>query len=106
MCQIKLHTKQDLLSAITSNREVIKGFGVSKIGLFGSFSKGTFNETSDVDLLVDFIPARKTFDNFMELSFFLEELFGRKVELVTPQSLSKFIGPYILNEVENVSLES
>lgn len=57
MCQIKLHTKQDLLSAITSNREVIKGFGVSKIGLFGSFSKGTFIEASDVDLLVNFIPA-------------------------------------------------
>jgi predicted nucleotidyltransferase len=106
MRQIKLHTKQDLLSAITSNREVIKGYGVSKIGLFGSFSKGTFTDKSDVDLLVDFIPERKTFDNFMELSFFLEELLGRKVELVTPQSLSQFIGPHILNEVENVSLES
>ena len=106
MRQIKLHTKQDLLKAITSNKEVIKGYGVCKIGLFGSFSKGTFNETSDVDLLVDFIPELKTFDNFIELSFFLEELLGRKVELVTPQSLSKFIGPYILKEVENVSLES
>ena len=100
----KLHIKQELLAAITSNREVIKGYGVSNLGLFGSFSKGTFNESSDVDLLVEFIPEQKTFDNFMELSFFLEELLGRKVELVTPQSLSKFIAPYILNEVENVSL--
>jgi len=57
MCQIKLHTKQDLLSAITSNREVIKGFGLSKTALFGSFSKGTFIEASDVDLLDNFIPA-------------------------------------------------
>ena len=104
MNQTKLHTKQDLLAAITPNREVIKGFGVCKLGLFGSFSKGTFNETSDVDLLVDFFPEQKTFDNFMELSFFLEDLLGRKVELVTPQSLSKFIAPYILNELENVSL--
>jgi predicted nucleotidyltransferase len=100
----KLHTKQELLAAITSNREVIKGYGVSNLGLFGSFSKGTFTETSDVDLLVEFIPEQKTFDNFMELSFFLEELLGRKVELVTPQSLSKFIAPHILKEVENVSL--
>ena len=100
----KLHTKQDLLAAIPSNREVIKGFGVSNLGLFGSFSKGTFTEKSDVDLLVDFFPEQKTFDNFMELSFFLEDLLGRKVELVTPQSLSKFIAPYILNELENVSL--
>jgi predicted nucleotidyltransferase len=100
----KLHIKQELLAAITSNREVIKGYGVSNLGLFGSFSKGTFTETSDVDLLVEFIPEQKTFDNFMELSFFLEELLGRKVELVTPQSLSKFIAPHILKEVENVSL--
>lgn len=106
MKKIKLNSKQDLMSAITSNREVIKGYGVSKIGFFGSFSRGTFSETSDIDLLVDFVPGKKTFDNFMELSFFLEELLGRKVELVTPQSLSEFIGPYILKEVENVSLES
>jgi predicted nucleotidyltransferase len=104
MNQTKLHSKQELLAAITSNKEVIKGFGVSNLGVFGSFSKGTFTETSDVDLLVDFFPEQKTFDNFMELSFFLEDLLGRKVELVTPQSLSKFIAPYILNELENVSL--
>jgi predicted nucleotidyltransferase len=55
-------------------------------------------------LLVEFIPEKKSFDNFMELSFFLEGLLGRKVELVTPQSLSKHIGPHILNEVVNVSL--
>ena len=60
MNQTKLHTKQDLLAAITSNREVIKGFGVCNLGLFGSFSKGTFNETSDVDLLVDFFPELVT----------------------------------------------
>jgi predicted nucleotidyltransferase len=100
----KLHTKEELLAAISSNKELIKGYGVSNLGLFGSFSKGTFTESSDVDLLVEFIPEQKTFDNFMELSFFLEELLGRKVELVTPQSLSKFIAPHILNEVENVSL--
>lgn len=104
MKQTKLHSKEELLAAITSNKAVIKGFGVSNLGVFGSFSKGTFTETSDVDLLVDFFPEQKTFDNFMELSFFLEDLLGRKVELVTPQSLSKFIAPYILNELENVSL--
>lgn len=104
MSRVKLHSKQELLSAISTNREVIKSYGVNHLGIFGSFSKGTSTELSDVDLLVDFVPGKKTFDNFMDLSFFLEELFGRKVELVTPQSLSKFIGPYILKEVENVSL--
>jgi predicted nucleotidyltransferase len=55
-----------------------------------------------VDLLVEFAPGEKTYDNFMELSFYLEDLLGRKVELVTPQSLSKHIGPHILKQVEHV----
>ena len=92
------------MTAISENRDMIKSFGVNGLGIFGSFSKGTVHETSDVDLLVDFIPEKKSFDNFMDLSFFLEALLGRKVELVTRQSLSKYIGPHILNEVINVSL--
>ena len=104
MNKVKYNTKQDIIGAISENREVIKSFGVNGLGIFGSFSKGTAIETSDVDLLVDFIPEKKSFDNFMDLSFFLEGLFGRKVELVTRQSLSKHIGPHILNEVINVSL--
>ena len=104
MSQVKLHTKQDLMVALSENREAIKSYGVNSLGIFGSFLKGTFTDASDVDLLVDFAPEKKSFDNFMDLSFFLEELFGRKVEIVTPQSLSKFIGPHILKEVQHVSL--
>jgi predicted nucleotidyltransferase len=104
MNQVKIHTKKELLNALSKNREMIKLFGVTSLGIFGSFSKGKIKESSDVDLLVDFDPAKKSFDNFMDLSFFLEGIFGRKVEKVTTQSLSKFIGPHILNEVQNVSL--
>jgi uncharacterized protein len=106
MNQLKLHSKQDLLVALTNNREIIKSYGVNSLGIFGSFSKGSNNDASDVDLLVNFLPEKKSFDNYMDLSFFLEDLLGRKVEIVTPQSLSKYIGPHILKEVQNVSLES
>ena len=104
MSQVKLHTKQELMVALSENREAIKSYGVNSLGVFGSFKKDAINEKSDVDLLVDFDPAKKSFDNFMELSFFLEDLFGRKVEIITPQSLSKFIGPHILKEVQHVNL--
>ena len=104
MNQVKIHTKKEFLNALSKNREMIKLFGVTSLGIFGSFSKGKIKDSSDVDLLVDFDPAKKSFDNFMDLSFFLEGIFGRKVEIVTTQSLSKFIGPHILNEVQNVSL--
>ena len=104
MIQEKINTKQDFLAALAKNSEVIKSYGVNSLGIFGSFVKDKSNDKSDIDLLVDFAPDKKNFDNFMDLSFFLEDLFGRKVEIVTPQSLSKFIGPYILKEVQNVSL--
>ena len=100
----KVHTKEELLSAIISNSDRIKSFGVNRLGIFGSAIKGAFTESSDVDLLVEFYPEKKSFDNFIDLSFFMENLLGRTVEIITPQSLSKFIGPHILKEVENVRL--
>ena len=100
----KVHTKEELLSAIISNSDRIKSFGVNRLGIFGSAIKGSFTESSDVDLLVEFYPEKKSFDNFIDLSFFMENLLGRTVEIITPQSLSKFIGPHILKEVENVRL--
>jgi predicted nucleotidyltransferase len=77
---------------------------VKKIGLFGSFVRKEQSAASDLDLLVEFEQGKKTFDNFMRLSFFLEDLFKRQVELVTIESLSPYIGPHIMNEVEYVPL--
>jgi predicted nucleotidyltransferase len=55
-------------------------------------------------VLVEFEPGHKTFDAFIQLAVFLEELFERHVELVTPESLSPYIGPRILKEIEYVTL--
>ena len=62
------------------------------------------HEESDVDLLVEFEEGMKTYDNFIDLNYFLEELIGRKVELLTHKSLSKFIGPHILEKLEHVGI--
>lgn len=77
---------------------------MSKIGLFGSFIKGDQHQGSDIDFLVEFEPSKKTFDNFYKLSVFLEEILQRRVEIVTPESLSPYLGPYILREVEDATL--
>ena len=97
-------TKQDIISAIQANRDKIKAFGVRKLGLFGSFVREQQRPDSDIDLLVEFQPEHKTFDNFIHLSFFLEEVLQQPVELVTPESLSPYLGPYIIEEVEDVPL--
>jgi uncharacterized protein len=99
-----VQSKEAILSLLHINRNKIRRFGVSKLSLFGSFLTDRFNSDSDVDLLITFHPHMKTYDNFMELSFFLEDLLGRKVEIVTPQSLSPYIGPHILKEAEHVSI--
>jgi predicted nucleotidyltransferase len=64
---------------------------------------GQQNANSDIDILVEFEPDHKTFDSISKLAFFLEELFERRVELVTLESLSPYIGPRILREVEYVN---
>jgi predicted nucleotidyltransferase len=97
-------SKEEVLQRLRGTRQELAALGVTAIGLFGSFVTGRQTETSDVDILVDFGPADHCFDNFMELSFFLESLFGRRVELVTRDSLSPYIGPHILREVERVPL--
>ena len=96
-------TKEHVISLIQGNQSRIRSFGVRRLGLFGSFVRGRQDGESDVDVLVEFEPGKKTFDAFIYLAFFLEELFERRVELVTPESLSPYIGPRILDEVEYVS---
>ena len=99
-----VNTKAELIKKIQSHQEQIRCYGVKQLGVFGSFVRDEAVESSDIDFLIEFHPEQKNFDNFMELAFFLQNLLGRKVEMVTPQSLSKYIGPYILKEVEYVTL--
>lgn len=97
-------TKEQVAQRLAEARERIHALGARRIALFGSVVRGEARPDSDVDLLVQFDPVKKTFRNFMELSFLLEELLGRRVELVTTESLSPFIGPHILREAEDVLL--
>jgi predicted nucleotidyltransferase len=60
-------------------------FGVSKIGLFGSYVKGQSNEISDIDIVVEF--ERPLGFRFFELVDYLEALLGRKVDILTPAGI-------------------
>jgi len=79
-----VQTKEQILSLLQEQHHYIHAFGVHRLGLVGSFLREQQGRESDVDMLVEFAPGRKTFDAFMQLAFFLEALFGRRVELVTP----------------------
>jgi len=72
---------------------------MARIGVFGSFVRGEQRPDTDIDFLLQFEPSQKTFDHLMELSFFLEDLFPNRIEPITPESLTPYIGPQILKEV-------
>jgi predicted nucleotidyltransferase len=99
-----VQSKAQLLALIREHQEQLQAFGVRRCGIFGSFIRDQQDRQSDVDVLVEFEPGKKTFDNFIHLAFYLEELFGRKVDLLTPESLSPHIGPKIVCEVEYVAV--
>lgn len=100
----QVNDKETLIEMLLANRQSIRSYGVSKLSIFGSSLINNLSPKSDIDFLVEFDPAKKSYDNFMDLSFYLEDLLGRRVEIVTPQSLSKYIGPYILKEAEYVAI--
>ncbi len=75
----------NIIRKIEDKKEQIRMYGVKKIGLFGSFLKKRQNKKSDLDILVDF--KKPGFNEYMELKFMLEKLFGRKVDLVITKNL-------------------
>jgi predicted nucleotidyltransferase len=95
-----VQTREHIFAILRDHHADLHRLGVQRYGLFGSFVRNTPTDVSDVDVLVEFAPGQKTFDHFMSLAFFLEDVLGRPVDLVTPESLSPHIGPHILREVE------
>lgn len=96
--------RDSILQTISTHKKDLVGYGVTKIGLFGSFVRDQADDNSDIDLLVDIRKEKKTLKNFMTLCYYLEDILGRKVDLVTLQSLSPHIGPHILKAVKYVPI--
>ena len=88
----------EIIDLLRSHAGEIKArFAVKRIGLFGSYARGEQKASSDIDILVEF--EKPTFRNFMDLSFYLEDLFGREVDLVTIKGLHSRIRPYVEKDV-------
>ena len=96
--------KSDIFRRVRDSGKILASLGVLSVTLFGSFVRGKQTEKSDVDMLVEFATDGYTFDNFMEVSFFLESLLGRRVEVVTPDSLSPHFKVDILKEAERIDV--
>jgi predicted nucleotidyltransferase len=97
----KILSKEFIKQTLVDNRKTLREYGVKRIGLFGSYVRGTATAVSDIDFLVEL--ERLTFDDYMGLAVFLENLFKKEVDLVTPTSIKPGIKPYIEKEIEYVT---
>jgi predicted nucleotidyltransferase len=93
-------SKEFILSEMKQQKRELQNLGIVRIGLFGSYVREEQSEKSDIDILLEFEPEKENFDNYMSVYDILENLFrNEKVEIVTKNGLSPYIGPKILKEV-------
>lgn len=98
-----MKTKNDILDSLRLHRGFLTELGIRSVGLFGSYIRNEQTDNSDIDILIDFEPERENFDNFMAAYDLIEKIFkNEKVEIVTKNGLSPYIGPKILEEVQYV----
>jgi predicted nucleotidyltransferase len=90
--------KTDLIRRIEEIRsELTRRFTVRRIGVFGSFARGSAGQESDVDILVEL--TEPTFDNYMDLKFYLENILSRPADLVMADTVKPRLKPIIEQEV-------
>ena len=88
-------TREELLVLLAQHKPVLaQRFGVASLRLFGSFARGTAREDSDVDVLVRF-DGPATAKRYFGVQFYLEDLLGRDVDLVTEDALRSRLRPYV-----------
>jgi len=90
-------TKEYILNFLTTNKKLLnEKYSVTKIGLFGSYARDEATEDSDIDILVEMPPS---FDNFFDLKYFLENAFGKTVDLGKVKNLRLLVKKYVDKEV-------
>jgi predicted nucleotidyltransferase len=96
-------TLSTLREQLARRRETLRQrFRVARLAVFGSYARGTARKRSDVDILVEFEPDGVTFDNYMELKFYLQRILRRRVDLVMIDAMRPELRPTILREAVDV----
>jgi predicted nucleotidyltransferase len=78
--------REDVLGILTEHRTELNHAGVRTLACFGSIARDEARPDSDIDLLVEFV-GRPSFARYMDLKSLLEDLLGRRVDLVTPKAI-------------------
>ena len=93
-----MQTKEEIMGLLREKRPYLAAkYSVKQIGLFGSFVKGAADETSDIDIIVEF--ERPVGFGFIELAEHLEHLLGRKVDVLTPDGLESIRVDHVAQDI-------
>ena len=94
--------REEVLDILRTHKPTLaERFGVTELALFGSFARDEVTDKSDIDILVKFDkPA--TSKTYFGVQFYIEDLLGRPVDLVTEKSLRSELRPYVERDVVNV----
>lgn len=95
-----MYNSNEIIKILNTNINEIKKYHVLKIALFGSFAREEQNDNSDIDILVEFDEGHETFDNYMDLKFYLEELFKMKIDLVIYNSIKPILKHSIMESAK------
>lgn len=96
-----MNSKQVLATLIQVKPELMARFGVRSLALFGSVARDAARSDSDIDILVGF-DGPATSGRFFGVQFFLEDLFGRPIDLVTEKALRPELRPFVEREARHV----
>ena len=91
-----MNTREEVLLTVEQNQAALRKLGVRRLGLFGSCARGEATAESDLDFVVEF--SDKTFDAYMDLKSFLEDLLHSRVDLVTFSAIKPRLLPIIQRE--------
>jgi predicted nucleotidyltransferase len=86
---------------ISTIKPILKKYGVTKSDLFGSYARGDFNDQSDVDILID-PPEDMSLFGLIRLQNELKESLGKDVDVVTYEYISKYLKPYIYQDIVTI----
>ncbi len=91
--------QNDIIGILKEQKKyLVERFGVDEVAIFGSYARGDQREDSDIDILIAFKEGYKTFENYMDLKFYLEEIFGKKIDLIIKSAINPRIKPFVITE--------
>lgn len=92
-------TRALILQTLRHEQAALRRYSVKRIGLFGSYARDEQKRRSDIDFLVEF--EKPTYDNFYRLIEYLEKVFGRKVEVLTPDGVDSIRVPEVAQSIRD-----